>query len=60
MMYVFICTNCGHVRMVSGLREAKCQRCKEMMAVYEGDFIDWTNKNQKDRDTIIEQYRAKT
>ena len=62
MMYVFICTDCGQVRMVSGLREAKCPRCNSMMAAYEGDFLDWTNKNKKKKKKIVEEYkrRAKT
>lgn len=61
-MYVFICTDCGQVRMVSGLREAECPRCHKKMAAYDGDFLEWTKMDVKKRDLIVEDYkkRAKT
>lgn len=59
MMYVFICTKCGNVRMVSGSRSVKCDRCTEMMAACEKDFLQWTNMGQQERNVYVEQYKQR-
>lgn len=59
MMYVFICTNCGEVRMVSGSRSVACSKCGEMMAACEKDFLQWTDLGQEERTNYIEQYKKR-
>lgn len=56
MMYVFICTECGRVRMVSGLREAKCPSCETMMAVGGKSFLEWTVMSDEQRKQEIKRY----
>lgn len=56
MMYIFICTECGRVRMVSGLREARCPRCERMMAVGKKSFLEWTAMSDEERNKEVEGY----
>lgn len=62
MMYVFICTDCGQVRMVSGSRQTRCPKCRTMMAACEKSFVEWTELSGDARDAYITEYcnRAKT
>ena len=59
MMYVFICTDCGQVRMVSGSRQARCPKCQALMAACEKDFVEWTDMSQGMREDYIREYQKR-
>ncbi len=59
MMYIFICTDCGRIRMVSENRTAECNVCRTKMAVCDKSFVEWTNFSIDQRNEIIKEYIEK-
>lgn len=51
MMKVYICPDCGWMRVVSRRKEVECFKCgKEQMTVAKIDFVKYTSMSEKERE----------
>ena len=50
MMKIYICSNCGWIRMVSRRRDVECHKCgNKQMRLTNLDFEKYTNMTEKER-----------
>lgn len=57
-MKVYICEGCRRIAYMSRKRKFTCTKCEKDMVSLPIYFVDWCNKNQKQRDNIIDEYLA--
>lgn len=55
MMKVYICPNCGWMRMVSRRKVVECFKCGlEQMTLSNLSMVEYSNMSQQERDDYVE------
>ncbi len=59
MIRVFICPDCGRVRVASKFLEAECYQCGTPMAVCSPPYVEWVDLSEEERERIRLRYWTK-
>lgn len=57
MIRIFICPECGKIRLVSKFLAAECYQCGAEMKACEIPYTEWVEMEPEERERVSETYR---